>query len=581
MRDLPFPAPLASLVVVILSCGGAVAAAEPAPAGTVVVDASAFVHEIPKGDTIADAQSLRVPWVFNDTALVLRSAEEAVAKVRVPEAGTYHLFVRSDGKPGGSFRVSVGGRPSNTTFGDAPTTWKAGGTFELAAGVTEIRLTDVRPAPAVDVLVLTRNKDLAEKDLPPLQFPGDAELLKEYKVPRAHAVKFGDLTGDGRTDLLVLTPNYSAVALDHDGRELWRYDAPADGTVRRAEFEAPGSVWDFDRDGRAEVVHWRMIEGKEWLVVADGATGAVRHQVPWPTPPLPHVYNNFRTAIARFRPGHPDALVVLTDSGGTISVSAYDGRLNPLWAHTERRLKDHLGHYLYPVDLDGDGVDEVVVSHLALSAAGKELWNRFDAFPDHHDHVDDFQFADLDGDGAPEAIAAQSDVGVVAYQARTGKVLWQRPAAHSQQVAVGSFLSGAAAPQVAVTARIYGDRRRGEPYLSGQVRWFDPKGNPIAQWPRNPLNGNPDFVKGDWRGDGTADLFWFKFRMTADGAGALYFGDPVYHMFDFVGNGAEQVVTLHNAAGRVRVYGRRGVQARPAKRDAEYLQKIVANHSHY
>ncbi|MGH8019381.1 MAG: MATE family efflux transporter [Opitutaceae bacterium] len=38
-----------------------------------------------------------------------------------------------------------------------------------------------------------------------------------------------------------------------------------------------------------------------------------------------------------------------------------------LWKHTEEKLKDHLGHYVYPIDLDGDGIDEVVVSALVLA----------------------------------------------------------------------------------------------------------------------------------------------------------------------------------------------------------------------
>lgn len=37
---------------------------------TVIVDASAFLDEIPKGVTLTNAQRLRVPWIFNDTALV-------------------------------------------------------------------------------------------------------------------------------------------------------------------------------------------------------------------------------------------------------------------------------------------------------------------------------------------------------------------------------------------------------------------------------------------------------------------------------------------------------------------------------
>lgn len=545
----------------------------------VIADASEFIHEIPRTNTISDAAWLRVPWVFNNLAMALNSPEDAVATVELKQAGKYRLFVRSHGSEASSFRVSVNGRTDAARFGNAPMSWQRGDVYALEAGRVELRLTEISPAPVVDAIVLTTRETISDADLQPLEFPEEAELRKEYTIPPASAVKFGDVNGDGKADFLVLTRSYSAHMFDHEGKELWRWEAPAEGARLRGEFEAPGSIWDFDGDGFAEAVHWRMIEGKEYLVMADGRTGKVKRQVEWPTTPLPHVYNNFRTAIARLRPGYPEHVVVLTDSGGTISVTAYTKELKQLWLHVEHRKKDHLGHYVYPVDLDGDGVDEVVVSHLALSADGKVLWDRFDLFPDHHDHVDSFKFADITGDGQLEALGATSDAGVVVFKARTGEILWKHPAHHSQQIQFGHFLKDAPGPQVIVGARIYGDRRRGEPYLWGEVHWFDPKGVLLRKWPRNPINGNPDFVKGDWRGDGSEELFWFKFRLEADGRGRLYFADPVYHMFDFLGNGAEQVITLRGPS--LKVYGRRGVKPRRVERDADYLRHSVANHTHY
>ena len=80
------------------------------------------------------------------------------------------------------------------------------------------------------------------------------KLLREYEIPASAAVKFGDLTGDGQIDFLVLTRGYSAHAFDHDGRELWSWEAPAEGERLRAEFEAPGVLWDLDQDGVPDVV---------------------------------------------------------------------------------------------------------------------------------------------------------------------------------------------------------------------------------------------------------------------------------------------------------------------------------------
>jgi hypothetical protein len=50
-------------------------------------------------------------------------------------------------------------------------------------------------------------------------------------------------------------------------------------------------------------------------------------------------------------------------------------------------------------------------------------------------------------------------------------------------------------------------------------------------------------------------------------------------MFDFLGNGAEQVITFDRNV--LRVYGYRDVQAKTVKRDSEYKRNSIANHTHY
>ena len=194
------------------------------------------------------------------------------------------------------------------------------------------------------------------------------------------------------------------------------------------------------------------MDGKEWLVMADGRTGAVKRQVEWPTPPMPHVYNNFRTAIAKFHQGYADDLVVLTDSGGVISVTAYDKELKMLWQHTESRKKDYFGHYVYPVDVNGDGIDEVFVSHLCLDSKGNTVWNNYQDFDDNHDHMDAMEFFDLNGDGKPELVTGQSDVGALAYNAQNGQIIWQNLADHTQQITAGYILKNSTTPQVGPTA---------------------------------------------------------------------------------------------------------------------------------
>ena len=139
---------------------------------------------------------------------------------------------------------------------------------------------------------------------------------------------------------------------------------------------------------------------------------------------------------------------MFADTGGWIGLTAYDKDLNLLWQHAENRLKDYFGHYIYPWDVNGDGVDEVVISHLCLDANGKEVWNNSKYFEDNHDHMDALEFFDMNGDGKPELLVGQSDVGTLEYNAQNGQMIWQNVSDHSQQVTAGYILADSKTPQV-------------------------------------------------------------------------------------------------------------------------------------
>lgn len=547
---------------------------------TVIIPASDFLDELPKGNTIAGIGG-QPGWYFNNTGITLNSETNMMTRASIPEDGEYYLFVHGLGSRSSSFRIAVNDKVSPTVFGDSAFSWRQGGSFTLKKGIVNIKITRIDPGAVVDVIVLSKNASLGADDIKPFQLNPEVQLLKEYRIEGAGAVKFGDVNGDGKTDFLVLKRDWTAHLIDNSGTELWNWQAPSEYTRERSEFEAPGVLWDFDKDGKAEVVHWRFFDNKEWLVFADGETGQIKKQTPWPTKPLPHVYNNFRLAIAKLTSGAPNELAVFTDMGGTMNISAYNANLEQLWIHTEEKKKDHLGHYIYPVDLNNDGIDEVLVGSLLLDAKGKQVWNRFDLLFDNHDHADSYKFGDVNGDGKMDIVTANSETGVFVYEAMTGKIIWQQVAEHSQQIQVGNFLKGYASPQVVVGGRTYGNRQINEPYLSSQLYWFDNKGNKLFKWPGTPLNGNPDFVKGKWKGQGADQLFWFKFKINEAGRGELFFPDPVYHMFDFTGKGAEEVITL--SQGYLRVFGCKTAKYsnKDLKKDLLYLKNTVANHTHY
>jgi hypothetical protein len=189
------------------------------------------------------------------------------------------------------------------------------------------------------------------------------------------------------------------------------------------------------------------------------------------------------------------------------------------------------------------------------------------------------EFFDLYGDGKLELITGQSDVGALAYRAMTGELLWHNMADHTQQITAGYILKGSKTPQVIANGRTYGARGGGGGGLGAQLYWFDNHGNLLSKWPKGPISGNPNFVRGDWYGNGAKQFFWHKYKLNDDGTGTLFFKETVYHMFDFLGNGAEQVITWDR--NTLRVYGYKDVKARAIQRDSEYVRNSIANHTHY
>ena len=551
-----------------------------------IIDASYFIDDIPRWHQVHTAQSLNVGWLYNNFAIqfinkVGFGISSYMKDVVIPGDGVYYLYVRSVGGGRNTFRLRVNDRFVDTVFGrdeEGAVMVQAGSyTFQKGEKV-HLMFARITGSPALDVIVFSKNPNLTEADLIDKQLPDEVVLLHEYDIPASSCVKFGDLTGNGKTDFVVISRNYSCYAFDNSGKELWHWIAPEADSRLREEFEAPGAIWDFDRSGKADFVGWREFDGKEWLVVADGMTGDIKAQTLWPTKEKPHVYNNFRIAIGNLDGKYPNAILVFTDDGTTISVNAYTPELQLLWTHADRLRKDHQGHYVYPYDIDGDGIDEVLFGYILLDNKGNVIWERLSDIFDNNDHADSYKFYDLDGDGKLEIISATSALGTQARDAMTGKLIWESPSEHNQQLHVGMFLEGFTRPQVAAGARVYKDRSA-DPYISAQVYWFDYAGKLIKRWPANELNGNPVFTGGDWYGNDTEKLFWYRFMFLPDGRGQLYFTGNVYHGFDFERNGAFQVITLDR--GKLRVWGYKHVQARQPNNDPDFLRHTMTNHTHY
>ena len=164
----------------------------------------------------------------------------------------------------------------------------------------------------------------------------------------------GDLDGDGRAELVSARNvdrndvHYTSavVAQNVDGRVLWRWGDPKVGR-QKLHHDVACQVYDWDGDGKSEVV----LCGDGVLVELDGATGQERRRLP-----IPRDASDCLT-FANLS-GGPRATDFLVKTRYTqIWAFRRDGR--QLWTVAQPGGY-RTAHQAVPIDLDGDGRDEIM-----------------------------------------------------------------------------------------------------------------------------------------------------------------------------------------------------------------------------
>ena len=178
----------------------------------------------------------------------------------------------------------------------------------------------------------------------------------------------GDLDGDGEVEF-VSAENVNkndvhytstAVAQKLDGSVLWRWGNPAIGR-KNWHHDVACQIHDWDGDGKNEVV----LCTKGYLVELDGATGRERRRI----------------ALVDEA---TDCLVFcnLTDGNRPTDVLVKN-RYHQIWAYNRTgkllwTVKDPGGyrtaHQPRPIDLDGDGRDEIMAGYAMLNSDGSVRW---------------------------------------------------------------------------------------------------------------------------------------------------------------------------------------------------------------
>lgn len=385
----------------------------------------------------------------------------------------------------------------------------------------------------------------------------------------------GDLTGDGRMELLFvqgddINARYdphqvtSLTAIDLDGDVVWQVgDVDPKGGGHGADF--PAQIWDFDGDGRNEVVC--VIDDR--FVVIDGRTGETQREAELPAP---QAHDCIVPANLTGGTGRRDLLVKDRYS----KVWALDGDFDVLWTH-----EGNTGHYPWPFDFDGDGRDEVMAGYDFLEPDGTHRWSCEDV----DEHADCIWLADVDDDGEPEILIGEG--GLYAYEP-DGTERWRnREPREVQHIAPGNFRRDVPGLQVAGLDRIV----RGSRDQTGQDGIFlvDGDGETLCTEDRDP-GGWVTIIEPmrDWD---DADLdYVLAWRRGDDTNPALYDGhlDPVVTFpvdgylahGDLFGQGREQVVILDDETAHV--FGHEERSLEPESDDGPLPQpKRLANSTLY
>jgi len=323
------------------------------------------------------------------------------------------------------------------------------------------------------------------------------KLWKRFSTPKWGAgrnVRFGDLDGDGRLDMLIAQniPKVRGDAFDHiscltavnlDGKMLWQIGRP-DPRNTLLTNDTPFQIHDFDGDGKNEVV---MVKDFQ-IQVLEGATGKALKRAWMPPAPAenrerPYELNSGDSMVFLNLSGKKSRQeLLLKDRYNTFWV--FDNDLKPLWSGAGQT-----GHYPYPYDFDGDGKDEFVIGFALWNATGKPIWSHDAAMKDHSDAISVGSYT-ADPRARPRIYSCGSDEGLVMISA-DGKIMKQARIGHTQTQSVAKYRPEAPGLQV-LTANFWRN--------TGIVTLFDADANILAQ--EELIPGSSHLQPVNWRGDG-------------------------------------------------------------------------------
>ena len=362
----------------------------------------------------------------------------------------------------------------------------------------------------------------------------------------------GDLDSDGAVEIVSARNvdqndvhfTSAVVAQRLDGSVLWRWGDPKIGR-KKLHHDVACQIYDWDGDGKNEVV----LCGDSFLFELDGATGKEKRRLPLPKDATDClVFANLS--------GNKRAMDVLVKTRYT-QIWAYDRNWKQLW--TVKNPGGYLtAHQPVPVDLDGDGRDEIMAGYAMLNADGTTRWVfKSQKVDQARGHCDCYRLVRAGKTPADfRFVMTLCGANGIAFLDGNGQPLWEVSGEHFESVDVSRICADSSGLQMAVDI----DHR---PWGDGPVWVFDERGQVKTKI-------KTDYARHhallDWTGDGVDEIVVAQPRAIYDGAGRVVATlgmdakddadgeERLVLTGDFTGDGVPDVMLTTRAMTHVHIY---------------------------
>ena len=328
--------------------------------------------------------------------------------------------------------------------------------------------------------------------------------LKNFGTSRQ--IRFGHLTGTDEWYVVlaqmqkrICRDAYGLIscltAIDLEGNVLWQLGEPSDKTEELGKVSADMAfqVYDIDGDGSDEVIVGWDFE----IRILDGRTGTIKKSAKTPFSDdddadligVPYQIYAFERInpdgirICNFRGKERPADILIKDR--YCRIYALDEDLNVMWKF---KSPTNTGHCPLPIDIDGDGKDELLVGYKLLDSDGQMLWS----YPISEDHTDEIvagKWMPGEDEGHFACVSGKAGFFIGDFY---GNIVARDMVGHAQRVSIANYCPEREGREIVVT-NFWGHQ--------GVIFLYDCYGNQIWEM-ENEMNGNI-LAPVNWDGDGT------------------------------------------------------------------------------